>query len=407
MATPDQQAAAARKIIRSRLSGRYSGPRFFFNQTFAGGANASPILPNVIGTDPPLKDIFLIVRLRVVIGTANYTTVAAEAPFTLLNRVLIQGTFAGNNSLVTLIDMSGATLFMMRNLFSIRGNSFYIGSTAAAYTRQAETIVPNQRAGATFGNTGTFDMEWHTQIPMGPFTGAQGHLNAMSFALRKKDWLDGLTMQVFIGDNTAFGTPAGGTTVTYTAFGSASGTPSFSVYLNRLWLGKSNVPGGMADTYPAAVLLRQEKTVPNGQTASVANNTFLFNPTKTRTTRFILKSGLALAASPANTFQTLSDFLYTNVQMLRADQAIKQYQDWFALKEYGGAYIEAIMPGGYAVIDFMEGGNPMAMWRGNEVDGATTITMQCNVSIANANNQLNYVQEQTLGDPQTRLPGTM
>lgn len=402
----DQQKARVSQIMRARQAGRYSGPKLFVSgQTFTGGSLVISTPQMNIGTDPPLADLWIYLFYRVVIGTANMTSVAAEAPQSYLTRITLIGTFRGNNSVVTLLDMSGATLFAYQRLFNFRGNSAFFGSTSAAMTRNAEPSTPFGQALATFGNTGTYDIQTFYRVPIGPVMPEAAHFDAFAYKLRAGDWPDGIQVTLYLGDNTAYGTPAGGTTFTYTSFGSASGSAAYSIYVNRIWLGKGNE--GMAANYPAAVLIRREQTVPVGLISAVGSNLTLFAPTKTRTPNIILKSGLSNAGSPPNVFASLSQLMLQNLSYMKAEQAIRSVQDVIMDQEYYSEMFGTLPIAGYYYLSFMEALNPNAMLRANTpAFRDSTLAVTANILVANAANQINYVQESVLGDPQTRLPGT-
>lgn len=392
-AAVQRNQAAAQIQLRQRLLGRFSGPEFFFNQAFA--ISTTPFLNRAVGVGEPLESLHLVFRGRAVIAVASYSVVAAEAPMTLLTRVLITGisTAFGQQ---TILDMSGGTLFNYMRCFQIRGNSFYTGT--GSQTRQADTGVPNATLGATFGNTGTYDIEIHWRIPFGPVLGPQGTIDGLPFLLRAKDWAQGLQVQLFFGDNTALGTPGGGTTVTWTAWGSGAGTPSLYIYTNSALL------GGLDATYPAALLLRAERTVPAGVTA-IGNAIVLGELNKVRTPNIVIKQGLSLAASPANVFASLNELTLGNIQVMVNNNPIRNFQDWWAIKEYYGSEFNTILPGGYVPLSFVESGRIGPMLPANTIDPAARFQLIANVLTAGATQQVNYIQEQVLGDFQNRMPG--
>lgn len=395
--TPQQLAEQAAAHTTQRQLGRFSGPEFFQSQAFAISTN--PVIQPNVPIGEALESLLFVLRYRSVIAVNPYTAIASESPQSIITRILITGDSVKFGQ-QTLLDVSGATLFAYLRCFQSRGNSNYIGSTAAAYTRQTDLNVPNQQVVGTFGQVGTADVETHIRIPFTPMGGPATRIQQMRYALRPEDWKNGVKVQVFFGDNTAWGTLGAGTTNTLTAWGSASGTPALSIYTNTVQL------GNFRKSYPSAILLRSEQTVPAGTTA-IGSNILLATLNKTRTSSILLKSGLSLAGSPANVYGTLSDLIFTNLQVRVNNNPIRNFQDWFAQKEYYGQQFSTILPGGYNLISFVESGNFDAYFDGTAIDAAAQFALYGNVTSAGSTQQLNYVQEQIVGNPQTRTPGTL
>lgn len=387
-------ATVANLQRRARLLGRFSGPEFFFNQSFA--INTAPFIARPIPIGEALESIRLIFRGRAVIAVASYTAIGAEAPQNLMTNLQVSGISAPYGQ-QTLWNVSGATLFALQRLFKQRGNSLYLGS-GTSQTRQAELSVPVAQTGATFGNTGTYDIEMHYNVPFTPYTNLSNQIDALSFMLRPEDWQQGLAMQMTFGDNTALGTPNGASTVTWTAFGSASGTPSMSVYLNTCLLGP------MRAAYPAAIMTRTETPVPATVAQTLASNVLLRSLAKTRTTSIILKQGLSLAASPSTTFASLAETQLGNLQLQVNNNPIRNFQDWWAMKEYYGEKFNTVLPGGYNMISFVESGRFLAMLS-DAIDASARFDLVGNILTTGATQQQMVIQEQVLGDPQNRLPG--
>lgn len=390
-------ARQAGQLATQRQLGRFSGPEFFQGQAFAISTN--PVIQPNVPIGEGLESLLFMLRFRAVIAAANYTTIGAEAPQNILTRILITGdsTRFGQQ---TLLDISGASLFALPGIFQRRGQANYFGSTSAAMTRQAEPGVPFAQALATFGNTGTYDVIIPWRVSFTPFGGPNTRLQQIRYALRPEDWKNGVKVQLFFGDNTAYGTPAGGTTVTYTAWGSASGTPSLSIYTNTVQL------GNLRKKFPAAILLRSEQAVAAGTTA-LGNGVNFFNLNKVRTPNIILKAGTSLAASPASTLATVSDLIYSGLQVRVNNNPIRNFQDWDAQKEYYGEAFNSILPAGYNVMSFVESGNLDAMFDGTLIDPAAQFAIYGNVLTAGATQVLNVIQEQVIGNPQLRVPGTL
>jgi hypothetical protein len=382
-------------IVLAQLLGRNQGPELFFTQAFT--ALASPYLPKNLNINRPLESLDIVFRGRVVIGTANYTSVAAEAPATIIQRIRLTGTHRKYGSL-TLCDMSGATLFAFTRLFNQRSNTLLINGT-----RQPEPSVPYAQAGATFGNTGTYDLEIHYWLPMCPIlppsAGSQ-QASCTPFLLQPEDWNDTLQLQLFFGDATSFGTPAGGTTVTFTAFGSGSGSPTVTVETNYEILGPAANSG-----IPSAVVIRNEKNA-SGVVTSIGNNIRLLLLDKQKTMNCVVKSGILNTGSSGgvSVFASLSDTILDFTQIVVDNKPVRNIQNNFAGKEYYGRTFNTVLPQGYYNMSFIDSMNPLTFYRGDLVAGGASFELDSNIVSANANNSVLVTQEEVYGDPQAGTP---
>jgi hypothetical protein len=394
--TPQQQALIAQNNLMRRTLGRFSGPEFFTQQAFA--TNSSPVLNRPVPVGQTLMALHIVWRGRVVIGTANMTSVGAQGVAPIINRLLITGASEKFGNL-TLWDISGGSLFSYVRLFQVVGNSNYIGSTSATYTRQPDETVPQTVPGATFGNTGTYDIETHYWVPFFPLGPGMRHTEQIAYGLRPEDWPNGINVQLFFGDGNSYGTPAGGTTFTFTAFGSASGTPVVNVYTETANL------NNLQNSHPSAICCRAEQQSVQS-VAAVSNAVLLISPVRERITNLIIKSGtFAGGSSQANVFGTLSDFMIGNLLLNFNGTNPRNFQDWFEAKEYYGKMFNTILPAGYLPISFIDSGNLDALLDASKLPSGSRFDLTCNVLTAPASAQVNVIQEWVKGDPQTRLPG--
>lgn len=389
MATSPKQFSA--RDLASIL-GRNQGPELFFQQTFA--TLQSPVIPKNLNVNRPLERIHIVWRGRVTIAGGNFTAVAAEAPQTILQRIRLVGTHQRFGSL-TPIDITGATAFAMTRLTRFRGCSLYINGV-----RQPELNVPFAQAGATFGNNGTYDIEIHYVIPMGPIVSEASKLSVIPFMFMNADWGDTLQLQLFFGDQTSFGTPAGGTTTTFTAFGSASGSPLVSIFTNY------EILGPLAGSISPAVVIRGEQT----QTAPLASNGNAIRLQllqKQKTTNIFLKTGTLLTGSSGgvSVFGSLSDNVLEFTQPVVDNKPIRNNFNNFALKEYEGYAFNTILPGGYNNFTFLDAQNPLAYYRGDLLAGGSTFELDSNVIGGGANVSASILQEQVIGDPGSSVGG--
>lgn len=395
-----QQALATNRAIKRTL-GRFSGPEFFVQQ--AATVNTAPVLVRPVPVGEAVVGLKGVLRMRVVIATGNMTTVAAEAMQQYVNRLFINGASAKFGQ-QTLWDMSGGTLFAWSRCFANRDSSLNIGSTAATYTRANAGPggtgilgTPNTTPATTFGNTGTYDIEIHYDIPFVPTIGSSQRLNQIAYALRPEDWPNGLNVQFFFGDQNSFGT-IGTATFTFTAFGSASGTPVMNVYTNTVLL------NDLRGVHPSAVMIRQEAPAVQAVTA-VGNNILFSTPTRQRVLNLVIKAGTNLAGSPASSFGTTSDFIVGNILLKFNGTTPRNFQDWWAMREYYGFAFESLPPAGYGIISFVESSNLDAVLDATKLPPGADFSLLASILTTGATQQVFIIQEYAIGDPQTRLPG--
>jgi hypothetical protein len=368
------------------ILGRNQGPELFFQQQFL--ALQSPVIPKNINVNRPMERIHIVWRGRVNISGANYTAVAAEAPQTIMSRIRVVGTHQRFGSL-TPIDLTGATAFALTRLTRYRGCSLYINGV-----RQNELNVPLAQSPTTFGNIGTYDIEIHYVIPMGPIVSEASKLGVIPFLWMNADWGDTLQLQLFFGDQTSFGTPAGGTVVTFTAFGSASGSPLVSIFTNY------EILGPLASSISPAVVIRGEQT----QSAALAANGNAVRIQllqKQKTTNIFFKTGTLLTGTSGgvSVFASLSDQILEFTQPVVDNKPIRNNFNNFALKEYEGYTFNSVLPGGYNNFTFLDAQNPLAYYRGDLLAGGSTFELDSNVIGGGANVTAGIVQEQVIGDP--------
>lgn len=368
------------------ILGRNQGPELFFQQTFS--TLTSPIIPKPVNVNRPLERFHIVWRGRVVIGVANFTAVAAEAPQTIIQRIRLIGTHKRFGALVPM-DITGATAFVLMRLFREgRGNSEYINTT-----RQAEPSVPFAQTLANFGNTGTYDIEIHYSLPVAPILPSSSRIAVVPFLFQQTDWADTLQLQLFFGDQTSFGTPGGTTTTTFSSFGSGSGSPLVSIFTNY------DILGPLATSIASAVVLRSEQL--STTLTAIANNQRVQLLQKQKTTNIIVKSGILLTGTSGGVqvYASLSDTILDFTQPIVDNKPIRNNFSNFAQKEYAGLAFSTVLPQGYLNFTFLDSLNPLTYYRGDLLAGGSTFELDTNVVSANANNGVAVIQEQVIGDP--------
>ena len=373
--------------------GRYQGPEILFSQTTTlggtAGGTAEVIRPaNPVNLARPLESLEVVLRGRLVIGTANYTAGVPEAPQTLVERIVVRGNHRVWGSQVP-IDISGASAFVWQRIFQQVGNTLLLGTTRSADPGQPFVGT----TGMTTGATGTYDFEVHYRIPVWPLQWSRRQ--AVPFLWRQEDWSNTLTMEITVGDRTSLGTPAGGTTTTWTAFGSASGSPSIEVFANYSLLGsfaRSGVPG---------LVIRSEQVVTPALVSTTTNAQLGAELRKQITTNVVIKSGIRLTGttSGVNVFASLSDVQLDRTRILVDQKPIRDIGRNYAAKNYYGSMFGTVIPQGYLLLSFTEGGNNLVALRGEKVPQGAAFVLNTDVLTADANNRQTLIQEQVYGGP--------
>lgn len=385
---PAAAAMDASRIARAVL-GRYQGPEFFASTTHTGVVTQT-LIPKNLSMNRPLAFLWLRWKGRVVIAGANYSAVAAEAPQSIINKIIVQGTFKGTS--LTPISISGATAYALTRLFGIRGSSSYIGTT-----RQAELTSPLAQTLANFGNTGTYDLDIWYCIPTFPIvSGSSRAQNQVPYLWQPADWADSLQVTLQLGDNTSFGTPAGMTTVTYTAFGSGSGSPTVEIYTEY------SILGPLRAGFRTACLVRNENQITSGVT-SLASNVRLMPLQKQKTTNVILKSGINLTGvtSGVNVFASLNDTTMERTQILVDNKPVRNNLSNLASKESIGYKFTTIEPQGYLPFSFIDSQSARTAFRADlpsVVGSGSDFGLYTDIIAANANNVINVIQEMIFAD---------
>lgn len=382
-------ARLSRRAV-AQVFGRWQGPEKFFDQAFTALTN--PIVPRPLNLTRPVESIKVVWRGRIVVATANISPVNAESPQTIIQRIRITGTHRAFNQLVP-IDITGATAFAWCRLFQVRGSTLIINGA-----RQPELTVPLTQTGATFGNIGTYDLEIHYDIPVTPMLGPHARYATIPFMWLPQDWGDSIQVQLFFGDATSFnGVPAN---TTFSAFGTGTGSPTASIFVNYGLLGP------LAASVQAAVVVRNEFTTVGGVVAAIANAQRLFLLQKQKTTSVVFKSGIMATGASAGVqaYASLSDTELERTVILVDNKPVRNNQANFAAKEYAGRQFNTVLPGGYNLHTFIDSQNPLTYLRGDQMPGGAVFELDTDVLTANANNAVGVVQEMVFGEPRALAP---
>lgn len=356
-------------------------------------AGGTSLINRNVSLQRPLTEIIIRGLYRVTIATANIASPTAESPQNFLNRIRVFGTWRNGQQVPW--DISGATAFVGRRIFQLRGNSLFLDSTSGAGTaevRQPEPSIPFGQVAATFGNIGTYDIEVFYSLPCAPFIPQSVRAtNTPRFWWLPEDWLDSLQLQLSFGDATSFGGIAANTTITN--FGSGAGTGVFEVYFKYGQLGK------LRGTYQSAIMIRNEQNIVGGSVGAIGNLIQLIPLSKQKTTNVIVKTGQVQqgTSGAAFVFSTLTDLMLDTTQIVVDNKIIRNVYSNRAEKESLGDQWDTVVPQGYFLFSFMGSGNPRSAFRGDNpavVGPGAQFAVVTNVITPGAHPAASVIQEQ-------------
>jgi hypothetical protein len=374
----------------SAYLGRNQGPEFFTSVPHNGVAQ-QVLVPRNLSINRPLEAIIVRWRGRVAVTNANMGTAAAESPMTILNRISITGTFKGTS--LTPIKLQGSTAYALGRLFGARGSSCYINGV-----RQADPGVPFGQTLANFGNIGNYDIDIWYVIPTWPIVSASSRAwESVPYFWQPEDWADSIQVTLELGDATSFGT-VGGATVTFTAFGSAAGTPVCEIYTRYCILGSIR-PGRHFRT---AAVIRNEQQITAGMVTAAAN-VRIMPLQKQKTTNIIVKSGVVLTGTTAGVqvFATLSDVQLDKTLIVVDNKFIRNNLSNLASKESVGYQFGTIEPQGYLPFTFIDSQSPRTAFRADDpmvVGSGANFELDTDILTTGANQAVNVVQEMIFAD---------
>jgi hypothetical protein len=211
----------------------------------------------------------------------------------------------------------------------------------------------------------------------------------VNFLYLPQDWADSLQLQLTMGDRTSIGVPQASTTTTWTAFGSASGSPSLSIHLNY------SILGAFGAGLKSGVVIRTEQ--PFTSFTSLVNQTRLSLLQKQITSNLVVKSGIAQVANTSPVFTSLSDVQLGRTQIMVDNKPIRNNQDNGVAKAWGARNFATVWPQGYLAFSFIDSQNPLTSYRGDGLQGGSTFEVDTDILTANASNLQTIVQEMVYG----------
>lgn len=391
MADQEARRRIRQKALNAQM-GRNGAPEVLTTQALTMASPVTVQMGNFITLDRPLCGFVLRNSGRLVVGAAAYDAGVPESFPNLVQRVFVQGQHVvwGN---ATPWDISGATLFSLPLAFQAKGNTFLSSTTRQGDPGQPFVTTANL---ITTPATGTIDYDVFYWMPTGPFLGpsTSSKLYQMPFFWRPEDWNGPLIFNVSVGDRSALGTPNASTTTTWTAFGSASGTPTLALYAVYSQLGKSRfgyVPGSNM------IMVRNEAPAPTLLTGATSQQTLLAQLQSYITTNVLVKTGINLTGttSGVQAFASLSDVQLDQTSILIGNRYLKNTGSNLAFKEYDQLWMSTVAPQGYFTLPFTESGNPFTALRADDPSMGINANLQIKTLVlsGNANNRQQYLQE--------------
>ena len=373
------------------------GPEF--EQTLPFTALTQVSTPTSLRTDRKIKFILLHLKVRMTnVGALTLRTAPSllgTQLFALIQQVTIRGVHLryGNQSPIV---MRGETIAEMAAM--ILGPNYIPWFTVAQ-----NGGAPIRGQALAVGAGGFNDIELILPIPLFPMGMAGG--DATLHCLHGPDWPGNLYVDVLYGDGSAVAT-VNGAAVTFSAFGSATGTGTCTILTERPAPGKD-----LASKISPAVLFR----ITNFSQPTAAVNSITGTGVKLAdltvgkdTCRLWLKAGVLATGLSAGviTYGSLSDLIVTRTFFSLDNRQLRfqEQNDNAALQDYMGRTYFRVIPAGYTDIDFIMypargAANASAVFGSSQLTAARQFQLNGDVT-SSATNIAEVVQEMLLGQPQ-------
>ena len=391
MTRPGADASFWAQILnRDAALARYQGPEQFDLRQIDLNAPQSITL-NPFSLKRPLESITCILKGRMTVTVAPYTSVSPEAFQNLVQRFVLRGVHIKHGSQQP-IDMSGASAWIYPKHFQATGGQLFVSVNGGPLVNVAEPGAPF--ASAFTGAVGTHDfiVIYHLALPPYLGTDQSAKRQNCNYLLYAREWQDTLTLDVNFGDRSALGDPTGAT-ATFTAFQSATGLPTFGTHVNYGLLGPFE-----AVAIPGFVTRNEQLLTTFTATAQQVELTRL---QRMITNAIIVKSGVLQTAgltAGVQTFASLSDLILNRTQVQVDFNPIRKVDDNFVERAYIERMAACRPVEGYYPISFIESQNPLTAYRGDSPSIASaTFALYSDVLTTNANQRVTVIQERVTG----------
>ncbi|HEV2498618.1 MAG TPA: hypothetical protein VGY31_03445 [Terriglobia bacterium] len=353
-------------------------------------ANAPATLPTQGGIIPSNRFLYglkLHFRGRVTnAASGNPTAVLADAPWSIINLVDIQGYHRPRAKTEDFFNLRGPDIYQLNKNYS-SSNPFvnYVvnGSSAAALSTAASA---------------TNDFEFILSIIFPPEK--VGLMQQFGYLLDAPNY-DSLVMNVYFADDKSLF--SGQTTAsTFSAFGSATGSPEVRVSGIFAQGGSQAFQGFI----PGRVWRYYKENV-SGDIVSGATQSRQYNiPTGYQIRSILMKTGIkaTTVSSGNNAYSSLTDSIFQNITVYRGtNNAVRLFRDYQTIKE-ASRQAYAILPDtGYALIDFCKHGALFEMFDATQLTAGPTgnVDFYLASDVAGAAGQASlFVCQEVRGKPQ-------
>lgn len=358
MASENQMQTFWRQIMaRDSAIGRYSGPEQFDQRNITiSGTQTVSLLP--FSLMRPIESIIVILKFRVGITAASYTSVSPDAPQNIVQRFVLRGNHQNFGSVVPW-DVSGATAFLYSRHFQQNSGQVYYSKGGGALTLQGQPGVPF--LSGFDGTVANHDFIVVYHLPMGPILGGRSQSakrqqsNYMAYA---RDYGDSLQLDVQLGDSSALGDPTGAT-VAFTGFG-GTGSVSMQTLVNY------GSPGPFEGAAVPGVVIRNEQLLTSATAAG--SQLRIVQAQKQNTNAFLFRVGTINTNSTAGvtTFSSFSDVLMDKTQFLVDGKQIRRVDSNFGERAYLNRFEDCQPMQGHFKLSFCEANQVLTSYRGDD-----------------------------------------
>jgi len=375
------------------MSLRLQGPNWF--QTLQYSA-LNEVIPVGDLTRPKwLWGMLLEFKGRVTVAGGPTGATLAECPFSLLNYVRIEGQHKTLGQ--------GQCVYLRGPSINAHVNQYGRGRAVSGFYPAA--LGPNIAGGLA---TGSYDFDLFYLIPFPP----QGiPLSQQSlFMLKTDDWRT-LQIHASFGDSSALFHNLGGSTVTFSAYGSAGGSPTLDINTIEPQL------GSFRNSIQPALVWKTWQDVTTPMTASnLADGLLAELSIGKRYRGLTFKQGVLDPGRSAGVVVFASSGLYDpnpglavafagqsanglTRPLVKLDQnLIRNPHNWLTEKEWTGFAEGVTQVPGYGLIEFCEGGDIRTVFPAHRLTSANKFELRGDVVVV-ANQQGELIEEQIEGNP--------
>lgn len=405
---PASSRPADLRPLLARIT-RDQGPEFEQTLTFAALAQVST--PTSLRTDRKIKWLDLHFRGRwtntgtgptyrvgpsILSGPVNQTlnvnATNSNIVFSLIQQITIRGQH---------LKYGSQTLFQMRGEAAAEYIALLLPNYIPQYTVSANGAAALRNGPLSATASQTNDVEFTLPIPLYPPDVSSA--DAVMYCVHGPDWPGNLYVDLLFADGTALASANPPTS--FTAYGSASGSPTVDLLTERPLLGKDYMAAiRSAITYRISFTQQPTAAVASGGGTGIKLSDLQVGKD---TSRVFLKTGVQGTGESAQViaFGSLSDLIVTRT-FFSLDSRGLRFQNSnndATLQDYMARAYGRSIPVGYKMIDFISTtgngpANPKACFGSSQLTAARKFELDGDVTAA-ANQIAEVTQEMILGAP--------